>query len=139
MFSYEYYNILLNYMNVFHNNYIWSLGDKPERSLKSDKHKYTEYKDNSNINHINHINHINENTFTNDIMNMYTITQNELTPSYTFKKESSKRDKANEMINQRELIGQINMNPFIHNNSSYEKVIEEQETFLRSRNSNSDN
>ena len=124
----------MKYMNEKHYTYMWSLGDKPEKSYKSDKSKYIKVFEKQELNetNINGINDINELSYNN------TYIENPIQPSFTFKRENSKRDKANEMINQRELIGQINMNPFIHNNNSYDKVIEEQDNFLRGRNSNND-
>ncbi len=87
------------------NELCWRDGSKPEKSYKSDKELY--------LKQINNI------------------------PSHENEKNDSitKREVANDKLNQREMIKQVCDNPFL-NNKSYIDVISNQQEFLTPQNSN---
>tara|TARA_B100000287_G_scaffold156101_1_gene147217 strand:+ start:72 stop:341 length:270 start_codon:yes stop_codon:yes gene_type:complete len=87
------------------NELCWRDGSKPEKSYKGDKELYLKQ--------------------TNNIPS----TENEKSDSIT------KREVANDKLNQREMIKQVCDNPFL-NNKSYVDVISNQQEFLTPQNSN---
>ena len=87
------------------NELTWSNGTKPDKSTKNDKEAYLKEKTNEN--------------------NIVTDKSDSIT----------KRELANDKLNQREMIKQVCDNPFLMNNN-YIDVISNQQEFLTPQNSN---
>ena len=100
------------------NTYVWTNGIKAERSNKKDKHLYVK-----NENTDNAIRQVTSNSTINtdfSVVNGDSIT---------------KRESANNKLNERELTKQVCDNPYL-NNKSYIDVINNQQEFLTPQNSN---
>ena len=88
-------------------HFIWSTGEKVEKSFKSDHPNLKEIKEQTN----------------------------EITLGDEFIKGSNKRELANNKLNDRNMISQIGQNPFMANNN-YLHDLEVQQNFLIPKNSN---
>jgi hypothetical protein len=131
-------------------SFIWSFGDKPERSLKrnnndngSDNVNYNNNDNNDNIDNHNKIknyafddNHnisfedsVNINTISIMNTNMNTNTSMCISQLGEFRKANNKRELVNSKLDERHSIGHIGQNPFNRENN-YIKDLENQQKFM---------
>ena len=100
------------------NTYVWANGSKAERSNKKDKNQYVK-----NENTDNAIREANSNS---SIHTDFSVVNGD---------SITKRESANNKLNERELTKQVCDNPYL-NNKSYIDVIDNQQEFLTPQNSN---
>jgi hypothetical protein len=106
----------------------WSDGSKPLRSLKEDRMKYLGAVDSNDFQDAK-VSHDNKN------VSGRCSRYNDVMGDTIFREPNTKREEANEKINERDMVGQTCQNPFF-NNTKYINVIDVQENFLMPRSSN---
>lgn len=112
---------------------IWSYGEKPEKSSKTDRENKTEKKNYGKPNDA--INTALTQSIDTQSTQSFGLGLDISDPMSGYKLSESKKDMFNQKMNQRELVGRSGHNPFLTNNN-YLKDLENQDEFLRPQNSN---
>lgn len=100
-------------------NFVWSTGEKYEKSHKNDKAKYSMSKNTDNE----------KSHFMNNEKSKFDLEEIKTQQVVGLKYDSNRREEANDKINERHLICQTHQNPFLANNN-YVNDLEIQSKFL---------